>query len=372
MKVVDGDAHFIEPLQLFERYIDPAYRGRAMRVETDSISGDKKFLVDGKPMQIFDVEAFLGAVVGYGQKEQGQDLGSFDRYHYYSAEWEDMGQRIKFLDDEKIESQVIYPTLGLFWEGEVNDPKLADAHCRAYNTWTFELCAAHKNRLYPAAHISLRDPQLAVREMERIAKLGGRTIFVAAAPIDGKSFGLPEYDPVWAAAQDLDLSIGLHLVGHPNYTGSEWFRDRDPGFMYVTMSIIQDPRQAVTAMMYDGVFERFPQLRVGTIESMVGWVGEWLERIDYRYKYMGHTSQMKRPASEYFARNIWVNGDPEEKMFPLMVQFVGDDRFFIGSDYPHAEGFVAPVQKAREVLASLPAASVDKILGENAAKFYGI
>jgi predicted TIM-barrel fold metal-dependent hydrolase len=55
-----------------------------------------------------------------------------------------------------------------------------------------------------------------------------------------------------------------------------------------------------------------------------------------------------------------------------MVQFVGDDRFFIGSDYPHAEGFVHPVQKARDVLAALPATSVNKILGDNAAKFYGI
>lgn len=125
-------------------------------------------------------------------------------------------------------------------------------------------------------------------------------------------------------------------------------------------------------MMYDGVFERFPTLRVATIEAMVGWVGEWLERVDYRYKYMGHTSKMKRPASEYFARNIWVNGDPEEKMFPVIVQFVGDDRFFIGSDYPHAEGFVHPIEKARNVLASLPPASVDKILGTNAANLYRI
>ena len=372
MRVIDGDAHFLEPLDLFQRYIDPTYREQAMQIETDRVSGEKKFLVNEKPMQIFDVEQFLSAVAGYGQKEQGKDLNSFDRYHYYSTEWSDMGQRVQFLDDEQMASQVIYPTLGLFWEGEVADPYLADAHCRAYNTWTFEVCHSHKDRLYPAAHISLRDPQLAVREMERVAKLGCRTIFVAAAPIDGKSFGLPEYDPVWAAAQDLDLSIGLHLVGHKNYAGSEWFRDRDPGFMYLTMSIIQDPRHAVTAMMYDGVFERFPKLRVATIEAMVGWIGEWLERVDYRYQYMGHTSQMKRPASEYFARNIWVNGDPEEKMFPLMVQFAGDDRFFIGSDYPHAEGFVDPVQKARDVLSSLPTESVDKILGTNAATFYGI
>jgi len=71
-------------------------------------------------------------------------------------------------------------------------------------------------------------------------------------------------------------------------------------------------------------------------------------------------------------RNIWINGDPEEKMLPLIVQFAGDEKFFIGSDYPHAEGFVHPMQKARELLAGLPAPSVDKILGDTARKFFGI
>ncbi len=372
MKIIDGDSHFMEPLDLFERYTESAYRERVMRVETDPASGIRRMLVDGKLMQILDVEEVLGIAVGYGQKEAGRDIGSFDRYLAFSSEWQDMDKRVHFLDEEGIDCQVIYPTLGLLWEGDVEDPYLADALCRAYNTWAFELCATHKDRLFPAAHISLRDPQMAVREMERVAKLGCRTMFVAAAPIDGKSLGHSDFDPVWAAAQDLDLSIGLHLVVHPHYTGSQWYQDRDPRFMYISMNVIQDPRQALTTIVYDGVFERFPRLRMATIEARVGWVGEWLERLDYRYKYMGHTSQMKRSASEYFARNIWINGDPEEKMFPLMVQFAGDDRFFTGSDYPHAEGFVHSMQKARELLSALPATSVDKILSTNARNFYGI
>jgi predicted TIM-barrel fold metal-dependent hydrolase len=162
------------------------------------------------------------------------------------------------------------------------------------------------------------------------------------------------------------------LVGHAHYPGSEYFRDRDPGFMWVSMNVIQDPRIALATMVYDGVFERFPRLRVATIEGASGWVGEWLERFDYRYKYMRHTSRMKRSASEYFARNIWISADPEERMLPLMVQFAGDDKFFIGSDYPHAEGFVDPVRMARERLSSLPVESVDKVLCVNARKFYRI
>ncbi len=372
MKIIDGDSHFMEPLDLYERYIEPAYRERAMRVETDPASGNRKLLVDGRPMQILDVEQALGIAVAYGQKEAGQDIDSFDRYLAFSADWQDMDKRVGFLDEEGLDCQVIYPTLGLYWEGEVDDPLLADALCRAYNTWAFELCASHKDRLFPAAHISLRDAHLAAREMERVAKLGCRTAFVGAAPIEGRSLGHPDFDPAWAAAQALNLGIALHLVVHPDYSGSQWYRDRDPRFMYVSMKVVEDPRHALTTMLYDGVFERFPQLRVATVEARAGWVGEWLELFDYRYKYMGHTSQMKRPASEYFARNIWINGDPEEKMFPLIVQFAGDDRFFTGSDYPHAEGFVHPVQKVRTLLSDLPATSVDKILGANASKFYGI
>jgi len=87
---------------------------------------------------------------------------------------------------------------------------------------------------------------------------------------------------------------------------------------------------------------------------------------------MGHTTQMKRPASEYFARNIWISADPTERTLPYMIELVGDDKFFIGSDYPHAEGFTQPVARARNALAKLSAASVDKVLGENAVRFFGI
>lgn len=368
--VVDGDSHFIEPLDLFERNVDPRFRERAVKLANDPVSGKRAMLVDNRPMKLRDVEEVLGILSGYGQKEEGGTISTFDRYVAYSADWQDMDARTRFLDAEGIATQVVYPSLGIIWEGEVEDPQLADALCRAYNRWAFALVAGYQNRLFPAAHISIREPALAVTELERVAKLGCRIAFIAAMPIKGKSFGHPDYDPVWAAAQDLDLSIGLHVVSHRHYMGSDFHREPKPGLMYFTMNLLQDPRQALLAMVVDGVFERFPRLRAGTIEAMAGWVGEWLERIDYRYKYMGNTSGMKRPIWEYFARNIWISGDPEEKMFKYVVQFAGDDKFFIGSDYPHAEGFVHPVTKAREQLKELSPESVEKILSKNARDFY--
>ncbi len=375
-RVIDADSHFMEPLDLWELYIEPEYRDRCLRFkkdpETDKhvmwVNEDKRIAGVGE----FSMEELLGVGVGYGQKEDGSGLGSFDFSSAFNNTLEDMENRISYLDREGFESQFIYPTLGLMWEGQISDPALAAAHCRAYNTWALEIVSAHRERLFPVGHISLRDPYEAVREIERLAGDGARTIFVGALPVGGKSFGSPEFDPIWDAAHHHDIAVALHLVVHRDYIGHDWYSDRRPGFMFLSMNGIQDPRMALTTMVYDGVFERFPRLRVATVESGSGWVVEWLDRLDYRYSYMGASCQMERPASEYFERNIWVAADPDERMLPYMVEILGDHKFFIGSDYPHAEGFTDPVAKARMHLKKLPRTSIDKILGGNAVQFFAI
>ncbi len=374
MKIVDGDSHFIEPLDLYLQYIDPEYRDRAMHVAQDPASGKQQMFVDGKRLRLGtkDIDEMLSIVVGYGQKEEGSALNEFDRSLMAGGDWQNMDKRVQFLDAEGLDYQILFPTLGLLWEGEVQDPGLAAALCRAYNTWAFEVCSGHLDRLFPAAHISLRDPALAVQEVRRVAKLGAHTIMVGSAPVNGKSFGHEDYDPIWAVAEDANVAVTIHPAGNKEYLGSAWYKNRNPGFMFISMNNIQDPRMSLSTMIYDGVFERFPELRAATVESMGSWVGEWIERFDYRYQYMRHTSQMKRPIREYFARNIWINADPSEKLFPLIVQFVGDEKFFVGSDYPHAEGFTKPIETMRGLLSGLPAASLDRILGANAAAFYGI
>ena len=86
----------------------------------------------------------------------------------------------------------------------------------------------------------------------------------------------------------------------------------------------------------------------------------------------GHTCAMERSASETFARNVWVCADPTERTLPYTLELVGDDKFFLGSDFPHAEGFTDPMGKARDLLAKLPPASVDRVLGENAVSFFRV
>lgn len=375
MRVIDGDSHFVEPLDLWERFIEPKYRDRAACFRRDPASGELRLVIDRRALEGLSAKDILSTIAAFGQKEEGRGLEEFDPSRALNPDLYDMEKRIRFLDEEGIDTQIIYPTLALAWECMLTDPDLAAAHCMAYNTWAFGICGPHKRRLCPVAHISLLAPELAVRELRRVAKLGGRSALVAAIPINGRSFGHPDYDPVWAAAQDLDMAIGVHLSFYPGFGGSQWYRNQNPGYsyMFLQMGIKQEPRTALTTMVIDGVFERFPRLRVATVEAKSGWVGEWVERMDYFYQYTGKGTRMKRAASEYFTRNIWIGADPDEKMLPPVVQLLGDDKFFIGSDYPHAEGYMRPIETARDNLSrSLPARSVDKILGANAAIFYGV
>ena len=374
--IIDGDSHFMEPLDLWLRYIDPAYRERCIQFPVSEDRSRIDIVVEGEAVpedtSLSTLQLF-GVAVGYGQKEhEGGRLGEIDPERIFEHGLEDMDARLGFLDREGIDRQYIYPTLGLVWEGLVEDPDLAAAHARAYNRWALDVTAGHRDRLLPFGHVSLRHPAAAVKELESLNAAGVRGVFIAALPPGGRSLGHPDFDPVWDCAAQLDMAIGLHLVVHPGYVGSDWYRDRNPGFMYLSMNVIQDPRMALTTMVYDGVFERFPALRVGTIEAASGWVVEWIDRLDYRFSYMGHTCQMGRPASEIFETNIWISADPQERTLPFTIELLGDHKFFTGSDYPHMEGFTDPVARTRETLSKLPAASVDRVLGENAAQFLGL
>ena len=134
MKAIDGDSHFMEPMDLFERYIDPAFRERTVRMASDPETGKAEMLADGKALRLRDVDQIMGILVGYGEKEQGLNIGNFDRYLGYSQQWQDMDARVRFLDEEGFAKQVLYPSLGIIWEGEVEDPALF-----ALASWQVEL-----------------------------------------------------------------------------------------------------------------------------------------------------------------------------------------------------------------------------------------
>ena len=130
----------------------------------------------------------------------------------------DPKERLKKMDEEGLDKSVLFPTLGLNWEAETRDPEYADACCRAYNRWIADFCRDSGGRLVPAAHISLGDPALAARELERAVKDGCKIAFISPYTITRKPHGHPDHDVVFAAAQDL----GMPLAVHPNFEPKEF------------------------------------------------------------------------------------------------------------------------------------------------------
>ena len=120
------------------------------------------------------------------------------------------GERVKVMDAERIDVTMVYPSLGLMWEYDCDDLKVAAANCRAYNNWVFDFCGGAPERLVPVAHIPMGDVDEAIKEMQRTAGLGAKAMMVGSDFHEGRTYGHSYYDPFWAEAQAIDMPITIH------------------------------------------------------------------------------------------------------------------------------------------------------------------
>ena len=283
-------------------------------------------------------------------------------------------ERVKYMDQQEVDLTFIYPTLGIGWEGDCEDPRLSSAYCRVYNNWIVDFCKPYPDRLMPIAHISLQDVGEGVKELNRVAHMDVKGAFISPTPVNGISYGHPSYQPFWTTAQDLEMPITFHIVMNPNYLGRELYADNDyigPEF-FVEMMIHVDPLVTLATMMIDGVLERFPGLRLAITDIGCGWVARWIEKMDVKYESFRASTAMKMKPSEYFQRQCWVSLEPNEKSVTAAIQILGADRVFWGSDYPHQEGHPDAVQMVKAQISSLPNGDQQRILGENALELYSL
>ena len=370
--VVDADGHILEPADLWLNYIDPPYRDRAIRIEHDE-RGWEVLLFDNKPAEV--VRGTLGALGGVGMDPEellipgrktyadGCPPGSYDPK-----------ARLKIMDEEGIDIAFLYPTIGIFWEGWVQEPQLATAYCRAYNRWLVDFCNENPQRLYPIAHVSLLDPAGAVEETLRARKDGCVGIYLSPdmPARGGKHFDDPAFVRFWETVQDLQMPVGFHVIVRDEPSFRDWIRkDVDFGLFNFTFLAI-DVMAAFTQMMSLAMFEKYPRLKCTVLESGANWISAWLDRMDHKYIPMKSRTKLKMKPSEYFYRQCVVSADPDETMTAQVVNHVGADYFVWASDYPHIDSSFGVAREIKERLASLPLVVQRKVLGENALRFYGI
>lgn len=366
-RIIDGDGHIVEPRAVWEEYTEPAYRDRVIRVKRDTQGRDELWIGSEnrtRPQLPLAATVIPGGLVDLKRASQltWDDLlpGSYDPH-----------ARVKDMDLEGIDAAVLYPSLYLLY-GDLTDAKVAAAACRAYNSWLDDFCKAYPNRLFGVAPMPMLEVDEAVKEMRRVVKeLNFKAVFMRPNPFNGRRLCDPAYDTFWREAEALDVAVTVHGSFGTKMPSMGAERYHDPFFFHMICHPFEQ-QAACMDIICGGVLEKFPKLRVGFLESGVGWLGYWLDRMDGHYEKM-HTyvPWLKKRPSEYFFEQCYLSLDPDEHTLAAMVELGAERNILWGSDYPHFDcTFPGIVKEVTEACRALAEHARNNILTENAVRFY--
>ncbi|MEM9609281.1 MAG: amidohydrolase family protein [Actinomycetota bacterium] len=374
---VDADGHILEPPDLWERYLEPAYRDRALRFRIDE-HGLEELEIGGRRSQM-SRRGFPSTLGAMGAPDLGAIAMDPERTYVREAPFGSMdpAERLRLLDDEGIDVAILYTTVGLLWEAELDDPELSQAYTRAYNRWICDFCSDSGGRLVPTAHLSLSDPVAAAAELERAVGDGAKGAYVAPFTHDRRPLGHPDNDPVFAACQDLDVPFAIHPTFEPTSVKGDRMGTWDQVKQLRLLASVQASdgvRHQWTTLLDHAVYDRFPTLKVLILESGGGWIGYWLDRLDavHAHTPIGQLMPLEHPPSHYFRTRTWISCDPDERTIPALAERYGADRFLWASDFPHADHTPEYVHDLEELADMFDDDARRRFLGDNARELFGL
>jgi predicted TIM-barrel fold metal-dependent hydrolase len=222
--------------------------------------------------------------------------------------------------------------------------------------------------------IPMQSVDAAIEEMRYAReKLGFRGVFLRPNPYNGKMIHHPDYEKFWTMAEELDMSVGFHEGGNSGMmqVGMDRFEERGARHIIThTMEMML----ACMAVIWGGVCERHPKIRIAFLESGGGWIAGWLDRMDRHFDDVGfNDSGLKTRPSELFQRNCWIAFEPVEHCLKPLVDYVGPHKILWATDYPHPDGFFpgAPAM-VRKLIEGAPKETVAQVMGGGAKGFYAL
>src|SRR5215813_7773140 len=369
-QAIDADGHILEPLDLWDKYIDPAFADRRPRFVIDD-NGKERLSVEGK---LLGNPRGIGSLGSVGVR-QGIIKANTLKYAEGRPGGFDPHARIVDMDADGIDAAFLYPSLGLF-TGAVEDPGLAAAMCRAYNRWLADYCTPYPERLFGVAMLPMQSVDLAIDEM-RFAreKLGMRGGFLRPNPYHGmKMINDPMYEPFWKIAEDLDFSIGFHegsTTAMPTVGVDRFEDDRAARHM---ISHTMEMMLVALSVIWGGVVDRHPRLRVAFLESGGGWIAPWLDRMDRHFDDLGfNESAPKTRPSELFQRNCWISFEPVESSIAVLADYIGPHKIMCAIPYPHPVASTPAAPKMMlDRLEGVSPETRRQVMAGGAMGFYGL
>ena len=366
-KVISSDSHVYEAPDLWTSRVEPKFRDRAPHIVRQE--GGDWWYCDGLKMAGSGGGAQTGRRFEEPEKLSHTDIFENVRPGGYIPE-----EQVKDMDADGVDMSILYPTVGLRLYS-VPDSELLTVICRTYNGWVAEFCKPFPNQLKGIAMLNIDDVQSGIQELERGAKMGLAGAMITVHPPEGRSYDSPEYEPLWAAAQDLGMPLSLHIGTNRPGPGQVFGADIQlvpPAFV---TNVDHWVRMSLAHMILSGVFERYPRLQVGSVEHELSWVPHFLDRLDYTYTQRAPGSNWHRFSeellpSDYFHRNVFL-GFQEDALGIRDRHLIGVDNLMWGSDYPHFEStFPRSRQILEEILADCTEEERAKIVGGNAVSIY--
>ena len=372
-RVISSDSHIVEPPDLWTTRMEPKFRDRAPDVV--KLEDGDWWVCEGEKLVLGPI---LGAMAG--RRFEGlmeiteSDIFGMGRPGGYIP-----NEHVKDMDIDGVWGGVIYPSMGLVLYRFDPGTELLNAIFSAYNDWLAEFCSVSPKRLKGIAMINLEDVQAGVEELERCAKIGLAGAMITTYPdgvryAEGRSYDSPQYEPFWVAAQDLDMPLSLH------FTTNRPVRGEKIGIYNVTKpdlitNVDHWVRMSLSHMIFSGVFERYPKLKVSSVENELAWAPHFINRLDYTYtqRIQGegwHRFKGDMLPSDYSHRNVYLSFQ-EDGLGIRDRHIIGVDNLMWGSDYPHPEGtFPKSQDLLEEILADCTEEERAKIVSENVAKLY--
>ncbi len=372
-KIISADSHIVEPPDMYTSRIEPKYRDRAPRMQRRQTPAGR----DYDAWFIDDTQvATLGAVIQAGQRFEDPSaidfLGVWDDVRQAAYEPEPM---LRELEDDGVWGACLQPSQGLFWY-RIPDSELLSAICAVYNDWIAEFCRADPQRLKGIGMVNVDDIDNGCQEMERCARLGMVGVFIPVYPLPERPYSYAIYDKLWWTAQDLNMPILLHIAtNRGGIPGCEFTMDVSELSPVGRSTTDHWVRSSLTAMIFSGVFDRYPGLRVGSVEHELSWIPHWLSQMDFTYRERpvvtkGWRSREGMLPSDYWRRNLFVEFMEDEVGIRLR-DIIGVKNMLWGNDFPHAES-TWPQSEAflGRLFANTSEDDRRKMTSENAAKMF--
>ena len=363
--VFDADNHYYEALDAFTRHVPRKMQSRCVQWAT--IDGRQHHLVGGKLARAvrnptWNPISLPGSIAPFlhGVELTEQDLARMKAHEPLPAYYMERDARLEKMDEQGLEAIWLFPTLGVLYEELLkHDTEAVKAQYTAFNRWLEEDWGCnYQGRIHAAPYLSLCDVDWACAELEWALAQGATVVCMRPAAVqlaDGstRSPADPLFDPFWERLNEAGITLVIH-ASDSGYTTHGYVRDGfssdfNGGVFSPNIKHFNIERAAydfLITLAYEKLFERFPNLRIASIENGAEFLPDLFRKLrQSRDRMRGYYAQ---DPGELFRQHVWINPFWEDDVNEV-AEYMGVDRVIFGSDWPHIEGLPEPLDYLKDV-----------------------